>query len=166
MIDMRIRNMFFDRPKVQRDVDRGRRKALSRAGAIVRQTAKHSIRKRVGPAPAGHPPHSHEGSLRRHIYFAYDSYNESVVIGPAKLLKVGDAPHTMEFGGVTTAKTDRLVAVGDVGRDVKGRFTKGRRQLIKKGTVVVTRPRPYMGPALEKERPNIPNAFRGCVNDG
>jgi len=72
MIDMRIKHMFFDRPRVVAAVDRTKRKALSRGGAFVRQSAKTSIRKRKGSAPPGKPPRSHEGSLRRLILFGYD----------------------------------------------------------------------------------------------
>ncbi len=166
MIDMRVRNMFFDRPGVQRAVDKGKRKALAKAGAFVRQMAKQSIRKRKGPSQPGRPPHSHEGSLKRHIYFGYDTQRDSVVIGPARLTKSGDAPHILEFGGRSVAKRNMVVTVVKPGRRQRGRPVRGKRRFIKKGTRLVHLPRPYMGPALQKETPNIPNAFRGCVNDG
>ncbi|MCL4743749.1 MAG: hypothetical protein KJZ54_16250, partial [Phycisphaerales bacterium] len=72
MLDLRIKQMFFDRPKVRRAVDAARRKVLSKAGAFIRQTARTSIRKRKGSSKPGNPPHSHVGLLRRFILFGYD----------------------------------------------------------------------------------------------
>lgn len=57
MIDVRIKSLFFDRPKVRRAVDKAKRQVLSRGGAFIRTTAKRSIRKRKGTAPPGKPPH-------------------------------------------------------------------------------------------------------------
>ena len=95
MIDMRIKSLFFDRPKVQRAVDKAKRAVLSRAGAFVRQTAKQSIRKRKGVAPSGKPPHSHTGLLRRFIFFGYDCGSDSVVVGPLGF-KRSDAPNVSD----------------------------------------------------------------------
>ena len=87
---------FFDRAAVERAVDNGTRRALSKFGAFVRQRARTSIRKRKATSKPGSPPSSHEGSLRRLILFAYDPGRKSVVIGPALL----------EYGG-TVARTGR-----------------------------------------------------------
>jgi hypothetical protein len=142
VIDMRIKSMFFDRTVVKQAVDHAKRKVLSKAGAFIRQTARHSIRKRWGSSKPGNPPHSHEGSLRRLILFGYDRAAESVVVGPLKFRNTG-APQTLEFGGRTT--------------------------LIRRrgGKVVRAKPRiaarPYMGPALEKEAPKLPALWRNSI---
>ena len=146
MIDMKIKLLFFDRAKVKRAADRGKIKALSRAGAFIRQRAKTSIRRRKGVSRPGNPPHSHTGYLRNFIFFGYEPTRESVVIGPVKLnQKNTDAPRTLEHGG-TTVITD---------------FRGGR--LVRRKVTIA--PRPYMGPALDAERENIPRQWAGVISD-
>ncbi|MEP0848620.1 MAG: hypothetical protein HRF50_17580 [Phycisphaerae bacterium] len=145
VIDMRIKNLFFDRPKVQRAVDKAKRQALSRAGAFIRTTAKHSIRKRKGSSPPGKPPHSHTGLLRRFIFFGYDPATDSVVVGPVGF-KRSSAPNVLEFGGVTTVVRRR-----------RGKVVKRKVRIAK---------RAYMGPALEKERPKLPKVWANSVRGG
>jgi hypothetical protein len=142
VIDMRIKSLFFDRPKVIRAVDRAKRQALSKAGAFIRQTARHSIRPRKGTSRPGSPPHSHEGSLRRLILFGYDPRSDSVVIGPVGFRR-STAPNVLEFGGKAT-----------VFRRVRGRLVRQQ---------VPIAARPYMRPALEKERPKLPSVWRNSV---
>lgn len=142
MIDMRIKHMFFDRPRIVAALDRTKRKALSRGGAFIRQAAKTSIRKRKGSAPPGKPPHSHEGSLRRLILFGYDQRTDSVVVGPVGFKK-STAPNVLEFGGTTL-----------ITRRVKGRLVRQRVKIAA---------RPYMAPALEKEKPKLPKTWANSV---
>jgi hypothetical protein len=162
VIDMRVNRLFFDRPTVQRAVDKAKRKVLSRAGAFIRTTAKHSIRKRKGTSPPGQPPYSHEGSLRRLIFFGYDKATDSVVVGPIGFGH-GRAPSLLEFGGSTKTKRSLRVRVARPGRDKRGRFTKGRYRRIKAGAVLRYMPRPFMGPALERERPSLPKRWANSV---
>ena len=169
------RSMFFDSKKVTSAVDRARKLQLSRAGAFIRRTAKGLIKnaparrmkdmtadeqkafkRRVAlalyygrkrpkkprvstPAPAGKPPYSRTGLLKR-IYFGYERQTKSVVVGPMKLnTKVRQsrtAPNLLEFGGT-------------VQRD---------------GKTVMAHKHPYMGPALEKELPNLPIRFGASVS--
>ncbi len=140
---MRIKSLFFDRKAVLDAVDKAKRAVLSKAGAFIRTVARTSIRKRKGSAPPGSPPHSHVGLLRNFIFFGYDRASDSVVVGPAKLNKPNEAPHVLEHGGVTTAT----------------RFARGR---LRKRRVRVAA-RPFMGPALEKERPKLPPLWRGSI---
>lgn len=146
MIDMRIKAMFFDRPKVHRAVDRAKRRNLSKAGAFVRQRARTSIRKRKRSSRPGQPPSSHTGLLRRFILFGYDRQSESVVVGPVGFRR-SKTPRALEFGGRTTVETRR-----------RGR---GR----KKRTVRIAA-RPYMRPALEKERSQLPAVWRNSIRGG
>ena len=145
MITMRIKGLFFDKKAVLSAVDKAKRAVLSKAGAFIRTTAKHSIRTKKGSAPPGKPPHSHEGSLRRLIYFGYDRASDSVVIGPVGFKRT-TAPNVLEFGGKSEVKRRRR------GKVVKTRAT--------------IQERPYMGPALEKERPNLPKRWAGSVRGG
>jgi len=148
VITMRIKDMFFDRAAVVRAVDGAKRKVLSKAGAFIRTAARTSIRKRKGSAPAGKPPHSHEGSLRRLILFGYDKAADSVVVGPVGFKK-SVAPNVLEYGGDTV-----------VLRRVGGRGGKLTSQKVKIAA------RPYMAPALEQERPKLPLLWRNSIRKG
>ncbi|MCK6485469.1 MAG: hypothetical protein HUU27_13945 [Phycisphaerae bacterium] len=146
MIDMRIKSLFFDREKVIRAVEKAKRAVLSRAGAFIRTVARTSIRKRKGSAPPGSPPHSHVGLLRNFILFGYDRASDSVVVGPVKLNKPTEAPRVLEHGGTTTVT----------------KFSRGR---LRKRRVRI-KARPFMGPALEKERLKLPKLWAGSVRGG
>ena len=145
MIDIRVKQFFFDRPRVVAAVDRAKRKALSRGGAFIRQSAWTSIRKRKGSAPPGKPPHSHEGSLRRLILFGYDRSTDSVVVGPVGFTRSA-APNVLEFGGKTV-----------IMRRVRGRIVRHRVKIAE---------RPFMGPALQKEKSKLPKAWANSVRGG
>jgi hypothetical protein len=138
---IKITHLFFDSPKVVRAVDKSTRKVLSRFGAFVRRTAKRSIRKRKKTSAPGEPPSSHTGLLKRFIFFGYDPQKNSVVIGPARLTENnrGQAPSILEYGGRTSIQTKK----------------KKRRVRI--------RSRPFMGPAFEKEKPNLPALWKDSV---
>jgi len=146
---MRVKNLFFDRPAVQRAIDPARRRALSKAGAFVRQRAKTSMRKRRGTSRPGQPPFAHEGSLRRMVLFGYDPRTESVVVGPVGFRRNGSsggAPSVLEFGGRATV--------------VRRRGGKRTKQAVRIAA------RPYMRPALEKEASNLPKVWRNSVRGG
>lgn len=133
---MKVNQLFFDSPKVLGAVDKATRKIFSRFGAFVRRTAKGSIRKRKASSAPGQPPSSHTGLLKRFIFFSFDPHRKSVVIGPMRLnQKNTDAPHVLEYGGKTTIR-DRTVSI---------------------------RPRPYMGPAFDKEKPKLPALWRDSL---
>ena len=141
MIGFDIKRMFFDRQAVISKVDAATRRVLSKFGAFVRRSAKSSIRKRKKPAPPGQPPSSHTGLLKKFIFFGYDAARHSVVIGPTRLNQKGrgEAPPLLEYGGKATL----------VRRGKKKRVT--------------YQARPYMGPAFEKEKPQLPAMWRGSV---
>ena len=141
MITWRIKDVFFDRQAVISAVDAAKRKVLSKAGAFIRQAAKTSIRKRKGSSQPGQPPFSHEGSLRKFIYFGYDRASDSVVVGPVGF-KNSTAPAVLEHGGATVV------------------VRRGKRAPVKIAA------RPYMWPALEKERPQLPLLWRNSVRRG
>lgn len=151
LVNMRVKDLFFDRPKVRRSVDRAKRRALSKAGAFIRQRARTGIRKRKGASPPGQPPRSHEGSLRRLILFGFDRASDSVVVGSARLNRPGDAPNVLEFGGRTTI--------------TRRRSKKNGRRVLESRRVRIAA-RPYMGPALTKELPNIPKAWTNSIRGG
>lgn len=146
MIDMSIKHMFFDRPRVQRAVDAARRRVLSKAGAFIMKDARWSIksRKKAVSRP-GNPPFSHTGLLKHFIFFGYDPATDSVVVGPAGF-KRSNVPHVLEYGGVTTV-------------------TRFRRGKIERRRVRIA-PRPYMGPAFDKNLPEFPELWRDSIREG
>jgi len=144
MIGFVTKRMFFDAPKVARAVDKATRRVLGRFGAFVRTAARSSIRKRKRISRPGEPPSSHGGLLKRYILFGYDQARRSVVIGPMKLnQKVGNTPEALEHGGTS------VIAYG---------LRRNRRQKR-----VKIRPRPYMGPAFEREQPKLPAMWANSV---
>lgn len=173
MVTMQIKSLFFNRDKVLRAVDKAKREVLSKSGAAIRLTARHSIRKRKGIALPGQPPHSHEGTLRRFIYFGHDRAADSVVVGPMKTNQVffsrdrrpvrGTVPSVLEHGGAIT-----ILEVLKFGRwqraDLRSRRRLAGRPLRYRTALI--RPRPFMGPALAKERPKLPKLWAGSVKGG
>lgn len=141
MIGMDFKKLFFDSRSVISRTDAATRRVLGKFGAFVRTTARSSIRKRKKVSAPGSPPSSHVGLLKKFIFFGYDASRQSVVIGPARLTQKGRgaAPALLEYGG----------------KNVLQRGGKRRR--------AVYRPRPFMGPAFEKEKANLPALWRKSV---
>jgi hypothetical protein len=149
-VKMTVKNLFFDRALVVREVGKANAKALSKAGAFIRRRARSSMRRRKKPSPPGQPPSAHSKDAVRtlkNILFAYDRANMSVVVGPVRLNgEGGSVPGLHEFGGTKTLRT-----------------TAGQRN-----PRIVLRParypaRPFMGPALVAEAPNFPMLWANTV---
>ncbi len=103
-----VKKAFFDKKAVTSAIDKGLKQALSKFGAFVRTRSKSSIRKRKAIAAPGSPPSSHEGSLKKLIFFSYDAAQKSVVIGPVLKTGGGEAPRLLEHGG--TGRKGRYAA--------------------------------------------------------
>ncbi len=156
---------FFDRSKVLAAMDRATRKALSKAGAFIRQRAKTSIRKRKKASAPGSPPSSHVGHLRKFLFFSYDDSSKSVVVGPARLSGTADpdAPNRLEYGGTVSGKGRVVFLTNQVGRNAAGRFTSGGKTRVEVSGMLDYPARPFMGPALEAERPGLPALWKDSV---
>ena len=139
-VAMRINAMFFDQKAVRAATDRATRKVLSKFGAYVRTAARSSIRRRNAVSEPGTPPSSHVGTLRRLIFFGYDTTQRSVVIGPTPFGDTAEAPPLLEYGGRARRK------------DRRGRVR-----------MATYRPRPFMGPAFEREKPMLPGMWAASV---
>ncbi|MCP4248091.1 MAG: hypothetical protein GY778_13675 [bacterium] len=176
MVTMKMKSLFFDSPKVKRAVGDATRRVLSQAGAFIRTTARRSMRKArqmrlsempddqrraykrrarlakvwgqprpkkpLAPSKPGEPPRVRKGQIKRLLYFAWDPTRRSVVAGPERFKK-GQTPHVLEYGGTSTVR-----------RPSKYGWEKHR---------VYVKPRPFMGPALAKERPRLPRRWRNSV---
>ena len=131
------KKMFFDRASIKNKVDARTRKVLSKFGSHVRQTSRKSIRKRKGTSKPGKPPFSHTGTLKKFIFFGYDTTRRSVVIGPVVVPgKSGKAPSALEHGGKVS---------------------------LPQGKSTTIEPRPFMGPAFTKELPTAPQMWKDCI---
>ncbi len=137
-------DMFFDTDRVKRAGGAAARRNLSKAGAFVRTAARSSIRKRKAISAPGQPPSSHTGLLRKFIFFGYDAARKTVVVGPMRLnQKIGAAPEALEHGGTS-------IVLG-------GRRGKRRKRRIR------VKPRPYMGPAMQKEAPKFAGLWANSI---
>ena len=104
-VSLKVTSLFFDRPKIMREVDKAKRRNLMKAGGFIRKTSQRSMRRRLGPSRPGTPPNAHVGTLRRLLFFSFDRSTKSVVVGPYALPGRGFAPRALEFGGTTFSIT-------------------------------------------------------------
>jgi len=145
VIDLKIKELFFDRAEVLGATDKATRQALSKFGAFVRQTAKSSIRSRKAVSQPGQPPSSHVGTLKRLIFFGYDAAAKSVVIGP------------MPFNGQATVP--ELLEQDHVAGTTRRARGKSRGEVV----TMTYRARPFMGPAMEQEKKKLPSLWAASV---
>ena len=71
---------------------------LRRMGAYVRTVARRKVRTSERPSPAGTPPHSRTGALKRGILFGVERRQGTVLVGPSERF-VGTSMAAHEFGG-------------------------------------------------------------------
>lgn len=165
MIKFKVTKLFFDKPAILKAIDRAAIRVLSKFGAFIRTAAKSSIRKRKKVSPPGFPPSSHEGSLKRLIFFSYDKEKKSVVIGPVPFgAKGGQVPELLEYGGTRRIPKGTLVVVdAGVGRGKGGRFISGKQFVESDGRTVKYEPRSFMGPALKQEAPKFAGLWANAI---
>ncbi|HID74469.1 MAG TPA: hypothetical protein EYP56_00555 [Planctomycetaceae bacterium] len=97
MIGIKARSRFDGR-RLRKKAKQGHIKGLGHAAAVIRLTAKRSIRKRKGPSPKGSPPHTETKRLLSSILYAVDKTHERAVIGPSRRI-IGIAGAEHEHGG-------------------------------------------------------------------
>jgi len=97
MIGMGVRSRL-DQKRVHRKARQGSIKSLGHAAAVIRLTAKRSIRKRKGPAPRGSPPHTRTKRLPSSILYVVDKTRGMALVGPSRRI-VGIAGAEHEHGG-------------------------------------------------------------------
>ena len=149
MIGYEATRVFFDTAAVMSRLPPAKRKALSKGGAFIRQTARGSIRSGKKPSKPGSPPNSHVGLLKKLLFFAYDLSAESVVVGPEfanrpnRRIKPVDStvPAILEEGGQVSIF------------------------LRKTGTTTTAtiEARPYMAPSLAKNLSKLPAPWRDVI---
>ena len=72
--------------------------ALRRAGAYIRAVARRKVVASPKASPAGQPPHTRRGALKRGLLFGVDTGGERVLVGPGFRF-VGTSMSAHEFGG-------------------------------------------------------------------
>jgi|TARA_R110000868_G_scaffold410438_1_gene698460 hypothetical protein len=169
---------FFDKAAVIDATDVATRKALSKAGSMIRQTARRSMRSRKKPSAPGSPPSAHRKSdthprgplLKDKLFFAYEPNRRSVVTGPEKLGR-SNAPEVMEKGGTVkvkvrpapTGKPRSAASVAAFRRKLAAGTLKTKPKATESTRDVKIAERPFMVPALNKEKPKLAGLWADSV---
>lgn len=155
-------------------------------GAYVRRTARQSMRRSSKPAPPGHPPHVHEGSIKRLLNFYYDTKTKTVVVGPEIRPRPTGAPNVMEFGGRKGLKyPHRTFTIGGTGpvkayprpsgtvklfwtvlktdSDVQKAEYLYKKYRLNANVSYYIAARPYMRPAMMKNLHVAPSCFKATL---
>ena len=98
----------FDRLTVEDATIKGQKEAFRRAGAVVRLTARRSIRTVKKPSAPGNPPHARGRRFKNSI--TYQSDAGGVVVGPVRFQNFDSTPAVLEYGGQRTATLGAIVA--------------------------------------------------------
>jgi hypothetical protein len=149
------KELFFDRPKMQKLMDRTTFRTLQNFGRYTRTTIRNSLKSKKGPSAPGQPPHSHLGLLRRLVFFFVDPRRRDVSIGPTGFGGSPAVPGLLERGGVVKGD-GRLIRVSSgVGRDNRGRFREDAKWVRATGPLRYP-PRPFVNPAGERAVREMP----------
>lgn len=138
-LTFQMKDFFFDRKVIERQVNREKRRSMSRSLAFIRTKARSLLRRRKRSSSPGSPPSVHSkdptASLKK-ILFAYDMATGGGVVGPVKINRSNPefrssepVPSIMESGGSVLIR--------------RGKKSRGRR--------VTYAARPFMQPALDHE---------------
>lgn len=98
----------FDRLTVEDATIKGQKEAFRRAGAVVRLTARRSIRTVKKPSTPGNPPHARGRRFKNSI--TYQSNAGGVVVGPVRFQNFQSTPAVLEYGGQRTTALGAIVA--------------------------------------------------------
>ena len=98
----------FNRLTVEDATIKGQKEAFRRAGAVVRLTARRSIRTVKKPSNPGSPPHARGRRFKNSI--TYQSDAGGVVVGPVRFQNFQSTPAVLEYGGQRTATLGAIVA--------------------------------------------------------
>lgn len=172
---LKVKGLFFDRAVVIKAMSKATLRALSKAGAFIRTRARSSMRRRKRASTPGTPPSAHGGAqLKTLLFFSFDPSTKSVVVGPVPFAR-GEAPNLNEFGGQVQRKRSVVVRSGPP-RKASPRQAAAFKRKVRTGQVIPKAlprklvqqkatypPRPFMAPALEKERHNLPARWKNSL---
>lgn len=171
-MSIRMKDFFFDRASVIDKMGKANARALSKAGAFIRRRARSSIRRRKGISKPGQAPSAHSTdavATLKNILFASERQGQSLVVGPVKLNQFNESlsggsvsiPALMEFGG-TVSIVEKSTDRGKTWRRADLRRNRRSWEQFRKRRAAYAA-RPFMGPALEQEADNIPEAWAGSL---
>lgn len=162
-----VKSQFFDK-SITRTVDKGKKRGLGRVGGYMRKVVRRSIRK-IGKkgvhSKPGNPPKSITGDLRNNIFYVFDAFKESVIVGAAKLNQVfwngagepqagGTVPQVLEEGG----QIGQLEVWNEYTQSWSRADLRSKRRLAGKKLrlrYAKIEPRPYIQPGYEVTEPKI-----------
>ena len=98
----------FDRLTVEDATIKGQKEAFRRAGAVVRLTARRSIRTVKKLSSPWNPSHARGRRFKNSI--TYQSDAGGVVVGPVRFQNFDSTPAVLEYGGQRTATLGAIVA--------------------------------------------------------
>ena len=143
------KQFFFDRQIVINAVGSAGAKNLSKAGSFIQRSARSSLRRRKRASLPGEPPSVHTKdrvATLKNIWFVFDPARRSVVVGPLKL-------NSSRLEGSNRETVPSLHELG--GFAVVGNQKRKRRAIYA--------PRPFMGPAMERELPKFVGLWANSV---
>lgn len=165
-------NMFFGKElkakfqtnKVISDCVDASKKAIIKQAAYVRRTARSSIKPASGAmdhSTPGSPPKSHNGLLRNFIFFDFDNMGGSVVIGPALLQSKSGRRYDMDSKrGAMKTPVPQILEDGGPVRVFKRDPSKESGGWYYTDTI---EPRPFMAPALERSKKELPRFWEQAL---
>ena len=103
MLEMNMKDCFFDRQAVKDAVGKANIDALGKAGATTRKIAMNSMRTvapGAKPSAPGQPPHALRSHpwIKKNLWYAWDDQTQSVVVGPVGFPRSTMAQRNLEFG--------------------------------------------------------------------
>lgn len=153
------KNQFFDRKLVENQLRRDEHRKLWKIGRFLRTRSRAMLRRRKRVSKPGQSPSvrasSRQFATLKNILYYYDADTRSVIIGPRFVngtrpvnSNAVSVPQLLELGG--HQQIEEYISPDDGEWSVG--VTPGRRRAFEtRKRVARYEPRPFMGPALDKE---------------
>ncbi len=162
------KRFFFDQQAVQDRLSKREARAMAKIGAFIRRDARQSIKRRKSVSSPDSPPsaHSPDPSLKT-ILFAYEPSKHTVVVGPV-LLRGRGRKKSFFLENVAARKRDKQgrfqrsedgvwianIEVDDTSPALHEFGGTGRATIDDEPVTLRWEPRPFMGPALNRQSRN------------
>jgi len=157
----RLKAKFETNKVVSRFVDDAK-KAVIKQAAYIRRVAKSSIRPANGKddhSLPGKPPKSHTGLLRNFIYFDFDNMVSSVVIGPALLQSSSGRKAQLDLArGKFKYPVPQMLEEGGPVRTLRRHANHANGGWYYTSDQMAARP--YMAPAFERSKQELPRFWK------
>jgi hypothetical protein len=155
--------------KILKKQERATVRSLGHAGALIRMTARRSLRKRKPDrhAPPGQPPYSHAApgefwGLRNAILYEVLRHENNVLVGPV-FSRAERIAWVHEHGGVLHNRRS-WKAIHLMAR--RHGWTREQARQQKRRPVPMRYPkRPFMGPALLQIQDRLPKFWAGTITE-